>query len=200
MKWPRRLKLAENNYNLYYCKLPSSRSARQESEKPRDFAPGTVLENYYRELVSFLSARLGNRQAAEDVAHDAYTRVLERTGEGEIEHPRAFLYRTALNLVIDGHRRGLLRQVEPLEVLDSDERFFSPAPSHDLELRQRLGLMQRALDELSAPCRDSFLLRKLEGMSHQEISERLGISGSLVEKHIVNAMKHCRLRMRQWDS
>ncbi|MNJ07144.1 putative RNA polymerase sigma factor FecI [compost metagenome] len=161
--------------------------------------PGVVLENYYRELVSFLCARLGNRRAAEDVVHGAYTPALERTGKSDIEHPRAILYRTALNLVIDGHRRGLLRQVEPLEVLATDERFFSPSPSpsRDLELRQRLVLMPRALDELSAPCRDSFLLRKLEGLSHPEIAERLGIFRSLVEKHIVNAMKHCRVGTRQ---
>ena len=162
--------------------------------------PGVVLESYYRELVSFLCARLGNRQAAEDVAHDAYVRVLERTGGNDIEHPRAFLYRTALNLVIDGHRRGLLRQAEPLEVLDTDERFFSPAPSQSMDLNQRLDLMQRALAELSQPCRECFLLRKLDGLSHPQIAERLGISRSLVEKHIVNAMKHCRVRMREWES
>ncbi|MDD1013353.1 sigma-70 family RNA polymerase sigma factor [Pseudomonas rubra] len=158
------------------------------------------MENYYRELVSFLCARLGNRQAAEDVAHDAYIRVLERSSGNDIEHPRAFLYRTALNLVIDGHRRGLLRQAEPLEVLDSDERFFSPALSQSMDLNQRLELMQRALAELSQPCRESFLLRKLDGLSHPQIAERLGISRSLVEKHIVNAMKHCRLRLREWES
>ncbi|MBN0364927.1 RNA polymerase subunit sigma, partial [Pseudomonas aeruginosa] len=28
----------------------------------------------------------------------------------------------------------------------------------------------------------------------------LNISRSLVEKHIVNAMRHCRLRMRAWES
>ena len=156
------------------------------------------MEHYYRELVSFLSARLGSRQAAEDVAHDAYLRVLERTGTQQIEHPRAFLYRTALNLVIDRHRRHLLRQSEPLEVLDLDERWHSPAPTQNMQLDQRLALMQKALDELSQPCRDSFLLRKLEGLSHQQIAEHLGISRSLVEKHIVNAMKHCRLRMREW--
>ncbi|MBF4207719.1 MULTISPECIES: sigma-70 family RNA polymerase sigma factor [Pseudomonas] len=158
------------------------------------------MESYYRELVSFLCARLGNRQAAEDVAHDAYIRVLERTGGNDIEHPRAFLYRTALNLVIDGHRRGLLRQAEPLEVLDTDERFFSPAPSQNMDLNQRLDLMQRALAELSQPCRECFLLRKLDGLSHPQIAERLGVSRSLVEKHIVNAMKHCRVRMREWES
>ncbi|MCY1454885.1 putative RNA polymerase sigma factor FecI [compost metagenome] len=60
--------------------------------------------------------------------------------------------------------------------------------------------MQRALAELSQPCRESFLLRKLDGLSHPQIAERLGISRSVVEKHIVNAMKHCRLRMRDWES
>lgn len=85
---------------------------------------GAVVEHYYRELVSFLSARLGNRQAAEDVAHDAYLRVLERTGGGQIEHPRAFLYRTALNLVIDRHRRHQVRQAESLDALDAEGRLL----------------------------------------------------------------------------
>jgi RNA polymerase sigma-70 factor (ECF subfamily) len=61
-------------------------------------------------------------------------------------------------------------------------------------------MLKRALAELSPLCRDSFMLRKLEGLSHPEIAERLGISRSLVEKHIVNAMKHCRVRLRDWDA
>ncbi|ARB29598.1 sigma-70 family RNA polymerase sigma factor [Pseudomonas tolaasii] len=159
-----------------------------------------MLENYYRELVCFLNARLGNRQVAEDVVHDAYVRVLERSSDTPIEQPRAFLYRTALNLVIDGHRRNALRQVEPLEVLDSEGRFAhcSPHTSHDQGLR--LEMLERALAELPTACRDSFLLRKLDGLSHLQIGERLGISRSVVEKHIVNAMKHCRVRMREWDA
>ena len=158
------------------------------------------MENYYRELVCFLNAKLGNLQVAEDVVHDAYVRVLERSSDTPIEQPRAFLYRTALNLVIDGHRRNALRRVEPLEVLENEERFFSPSPHTGLDHSQRLEMLQRALAELPPLCRDSFMLRKLEGLSHPEIAERLGISRSLVEKHIVNAMKHCRLRVRQWDA
>ena len=157
------------------------------------------MENYYRELVGFLSARLGNAQAAEDVVHDAYVRVLERSGDEPIAQPRAFLYRTALNLVIDGHRRSSLRQAEPLEVLDSEERFYSPSPQLLMDHDQRLAMIQKALAELPAACRECFLMRKIEGLSHPEIAERLGVSRSVVEKHIVNAMKHCRLRIRQWD-
>ncbi len=158
------------------------------------------MEIYYRELVRFLSAKLGDRQVAADVAHDAYLRVMERAGQEQIASPRAFLYRTALNLVIDEHRRNSLRRTENLDVLDQDEQFFSPSPHRSLAQDQRLELLQRALDELPPMCRDAFLLRKLEGLSHDEIAERLSISQSLVEKHIVNAMKHCRVRMKAWDA
>ncbi|SST12503.1 RNA polymerase sigma factor [Acinetobacter baumannii] len=43
-------------------------------------------------------------------------------------------------------------------------------------------------------------MRKLDGLSHSQIAEHLNISRSLVEKHIVNAMKHCRVRMREWEA
>lgn len=157
------------------------------------------METYYRELVRFLSAKLGDRQAAADVAHDAYLRVMERASQERIDSPRAFLYRTALNLVIDEHRRNAVRRSEPLEVLDEEERYHAPSPHSSLAQGQRLDLLQRALDELPALCREAFLLRRLEGLSHGEIATRLGIAQPLVEKHIVNAMRHCRLRMREWD-
>jgi len=157
------------------------------------------VENYYRELVCFLNARLGNRQSAEDVVHDAYLRVLERSSETPIKQPRAFLYRTALNLVIDDHRRNVIRQTEPLDAVDHEEQLFSPSPQATMEHGQRLELMQRALAELPYLCRECFTLRKIDGLSHPQIAERLDISRSVVEKHIVNAMKHCRVRVRQWD-
>ncbi len=104
----------------------------------------------------FLNAKLGNRQVAEDVVHDAYLRVLERSSDTPIEQPRAFLYRTALNLVIDDHRRNALRQVESLDVLDSEERYFTPSPHNSLDHGQRLDMLQRALAELPRLCRESF--------------------------------------------
>lgn len=130
----------------------------------------------------------------------AYLRVLERPSQDDITQPRAFLYRTALNLVTDEHRRNRNRRGEDLIVLDGEGGVHSPSPQHVLLQKERLTLLQRALAELSEPCRQAFTLRKLEGMGHDEISRHLGISKGMVEKHIVNAMKHCRIRMRQWES
>ena len=113
-----------------------------------------MLENYYRELVYFLNAKLGNRQVAEDVVHDAYLRVLERSSDTPIEQPRAFLYRTALNLVIDDHRRNALRQVESLDVLDTVRIDVAATPPLALLVacgRDSDHLLVLVLDELRPP-------------------------------------------------
>jgi len=158
------------------------------------------LDSYYGELVRFLTSTLGDRHLAADVAHDAYLRVLERSSQAEIQQPRAFLYRTAINLTIDLHRRNVARRGESMDALDCEDPHPAASPHQSLYHRQRVALVKRALDELSGVCREAFLLRKLEGLSHPEIAQRLGISRDMVEKHIVNAMKHCRLRMREWES
>ncbi|TWH76033.1 RNA polymerase sigma-70 factor (ECF subfamily) [Azomonas agilis] len=159
------------------------------------------MENYYREIIRYLTAKLGDGHLAADVTQDAFLRILERSSSREdIIQPRAFLYRTALNLVTDEHRRSRHRCREDLNVLDGEEGIQVPSPQHVLLQKERLALLQRALAELSEPCRQAFVLRKLEGLGHVEIAQHLGISKDMVEKHIVNAMKHCRIRMRQWDA
>ncbi|MGH8547062.1 MAG: sigma-70 family RNA polymerase sigma factor, partial [Methylococcales bacterium] len=64
-----------------------------------------------------------------------------------------------------------------------------------LAVRQKLEILDRAVAELPPKCRQVFLLRKVEQLSHAEIAERLGISRSMVEKHLHRAMMHCRDRI-----
>ncbi|MCY1279326.1 putative RNA polymerase sigma factor FecI [compost metagenome] len=157
------------------------------------------MEKYYQQLVRYLTTRLRDRHLAADVAHDAYVRVLEGGRGHALEYPQAYLYRTAVNIAVDVHRRGAVRQSESIEDVEAqaNEQFLSPPDS--LYLRQRAELVERALNELPDNCRKVFLLRKLEGLAHHEIAAQMGISKDMVEKHIVNAMKHCRIRVREME-
>ncbi|SEF96480.1 sigma-70 family RNA polymerase sigma factor [Marinobacterium lutimaris] len=161
------------------------------------------MEHYYNELVGYLTSRLCDRQRAADVAHDAYVRVLESGNLAVLDNPRAFLYRTAINLSIDLYRREKRLPLEPLEIVDTVDRSSLNEPEHpvsQLYQEQKTQLMQRALNELSDNCREAFLLRKLEKLSHAQIAERMQISTSMVQKHIVNAMKHCRIRVQELEA
>lgn len=154
---------------------------------------------YYQELVLYLNRTLGDRQTAADVTQETFLRLLDRKGDEPIEQPRAFLYRTAVNLSIDLHRRTRVRRAEELEILDREGVLDERCPQEEVSRQQQLKLLQRALGELSEPCRHAFVLRKVEGCSHGEIAERMEISRDMVEKHIVNAMKHCRARLKAWS-
>src|SRR5262249_27246716 len=57
----------------------------------------------YADLVKAVTRRLGSRERAEDALHDVYLR-LERNGEINVQRPRAYLVRMALNIATDTWR------------------------------------------------------------------------------------------------
>ena len=59
--------------------------------------------------------------------------------------------------------------------------------------------LDEALHELPGKTRDMLILSRLDGLTHGQIAERLGVSRSLVEKRLVQAVLHCRARIREDD-
>ncbi|MCC5023503.1 MAG: sigma-70 family RNA polymerase sigma factor [Candidatus Synoicihabitans palmerolidicus] len=55
--------------------------------------------------------------------------------------------------------------------------------------RQELALLETAIDHLPPGCRNVLLLRKIELLSHREISQRLGIAISTAEKQHARALR-----------
>lgn len=65
----------------------------------------------YRDLLRFLTRRTGDAERAADLAQDTYVKLaaLGPVG-GEIRNPRAYVYRVAGNLAIDGAGRCCWRR------------------------------------------------------------------------------------------
>jgi RNA polymerase sigma-70 factor (ECF subfamily) len=55
--------------------------------------------------------------------------------------------------------------------------------------RQRLNVMMATLETLPPQVARAFRLHKLEGLSHAETAEVMGVSRSSIEKHISAALK-----------
>lgn len=161
----------------------------------------SVFARYYRELLRFLQGSVQDREMAADLAQESYARVLavQRSGE-PIAEPRAFLYRTARNLVIDQHRRDAVRgQHAPL---DGDDGFEQAAqalagpracePEVAAMSSQTVNALLAAIGELPLRCREAFILHKFDGLAQADIARRMGISVTMVERHIQRGMQACR--------
>jgi RNA polymerase sigma-70 factor (ECF subfamily) len=163
-----------------------------------------VLERYHRELVCFLTRQVRDRDAAADLAQESFVRALDLQAAGKpVLDARALLYRIARNLVIDRHRRAQVRLHDDIDSLAEDQLPTAPQhlqPEEALASQQVIGAYLIAIEALPPRCRQAFVLHVFDGLSHAEIAGQMGISVSMVEKHIVRGMLACKLCARQLAS
>lgn len=154
----------------------------------------------YAQILQFLRKRTDNASDAADMTQDVFTQWLGYQNRAKVEQPRAFLFQVARNLLRDHWRRQQVRQAvhphntehapEPL----SDEK---DDPMAAVQRLQRLAQLKTVLAELSPRRREALMLHRFEGLSQAQIAERMGISVSMVEKHIAFALLHCKQHLQR---
>ena len=146
--------------------------------------------DHYQELIGTWTRKLRSRQQAEDLAHDAFVRVLE-SEQGDVVQPRAYLHQTARNIAVDGYRREDRRQSLEQHALDLTPQ-AGDDPEAFMNALQLADSVERALAELPLNCRKVFVWQKLEGLTQAEIAERMGLSKNMVEKYMIRTLRHLR--------
>jgi RNA polymerase sigma factor (sigma-70 family) len=139
-------------------------------------------------LRRYLARMLGSSAEAEDIAHDAYLRVRPSVENATAQNPDALLYTTARRLALNQLKR---RRIAPISPGAAPDDPASPAPGvvQQVIARQELDRLEAAIARLPEGCRTVLLLRKVEQLSHQEISARLGIAISTIEKQHARALR-----------
>lgn len=143
-------------------------------------------------LVNFLSSKFRDSEAALEVAQEAWIRLMRHDHPAELENPRAFLFQTANNLAIDRVRRSAVEERFALAEGASTATDTEPSAEHTCASHQELERIMGALSALPSPTREAFVLHRFRGLPYQEIAASLGVSTSMVEKHIIRALKQLR--------
>lgn len=148
------------------------------------------------ELRRFLTKRLKCPEAAADLTQETYLRLQQSVTNSPIDNARALAFHIAMNLAVDYQRKAAVRHRYLVdEEIDTVSEIIPSCPEQTMIARQRLEIIKSALDELPPDCRTAFLLHGVEGLKYSEIAERLGISISMVGKHLARAMTHCANRV-----
>lgn len=134
----------------------------------------------------------------QDIVQEAYLKVFVQLRRSEIgdHNPVALLYTTARNLAFSRLRHAKVKARTATAVTVSEElraASASPEKAAHVELRHR-SLMQ-VVNGLPPKCRSVLVLRMIDGLSHRDIAERLGITVSTVEKHLAAGLRICRQQL-----
>ena len=160
--------------------------------------PEFVMELFQEQaapLLKYLTSRFRDREDAADIAQEAWLRMYRLDHPEHLTNPRAFLFQMASNLGIDRARRTNLAQRFNVQERAATEEDTHPSAELSATAQEALVLIGTALNELPENCRRAFILHRGSDMSYPEIARELGVSTSMVEKHIIRALRHLRDRL-----
>ena len=136
-------------------------------------ALGLIHETYYAPIFRYMSFRVGDRETAEDLTSEVFTRLLTalRDRHAPQNTLRGWLYGVAARVVSDYHRKAYRApQTELDESLASDE----PDPSDIVAGKLTQETLQEALQELTEEQRHVLSLRFGSGLPIQDVARTLG--------------------------
>jgi RNA polymerase sigma factor (sigma-70 family) len=163
-----------------------------DPRQPKPLKKAEIVDFYDHaspDLHRLLARKLGNPEEAQEVAHDAFEKLLRQAEHETIRDLRRFFFTMANRMALDVLRRrevqGRFLRAQPV---DDDDLHTGDNPERILIGRERLAAVQRALAVLPGKTRHIFLLHRFEGHTYAEISRQVGVSKKSVEYHMNRAL------------
>jgi len=144
-----------------------------------------LFASLYPSLFRYLQRLTGDADAAEDIAQEAFVRLL--TQDLPEKEARPWLFAVGTNLVRDRARKQERRHrlLQAVPVLPSAA---GPRPDEAIERKEEVELVRSALARL-APRDQQLLLMREEGFSYEEMARAIGVAPSSIGTLIARALK-----------
>jgi RNA polymerase sigma-70 factor (ECF subfamily) len=152
----------------------------------------SLFEQYYDRIARYIAVRVGNRDAAEDMAGEVFLRAVESADSlASRDVPvQAWLFRVAHNLVVDHYRRNARRPVVAID--DAMEIAGATNLANEVELSMEMERVSAVMDQLNAGQQEVIALRFMGGLSSEEAGAAMGRTNGAIRELQRTALKALR--------
>ena len=168
-----------------------------------------LVVRYQRKVYAVALGIVKDPDLAWDVAQEAFVRVHRALPEFEAKSSfSTWLFRITTHLGIDAVRRERasrkdeLDDVAEADVAEAGEGILATAlgndPAENALRRELAGKIREALETLPEKHRTILVLREVEGLSYEELAERLGIHKGTVMSRLFHARKKMQAALRRY--
>ncbi len=140
---------------------------------------GHLHDRYYPELFRYALYRIGDQQAAEDVASDVFVRLIDavKAGRGPAQTVRGWLFGVAGNLIAEHFRRS------PREAGELHEGMAAAGTiAGEVEARMQSAQVARATQTLTREQQDVLSYRFALGYSLEETATAMGKTANTIKQ------------------
>lgn len=150
-------------------------------------------------LRRFLRSRIRNASDIPDLVQEVFLRLWRVPNHASIRAPEAYIFTIARH-VAQQHTLQIAAGAgsENLdEALAQSHATTETDPALEVCAHQCVEELDKVLQQLSPKIQATFLLYRRDGLSMDEISERLGISRPMAKKYLVKALVAFRKRLKE---
>ena len=172
----------------------------QTMDAPARSKVSSTFMEQQRPLKAFISRFVRRPQDIDDIAQETFVRAFLAEQKGDIQHPKAYIYRVARNLAFETLTKKSAQLTSYIE--DScDQSLLQSGEDieHKAIVMEKFDRVKIAIAEMPPQCQRVFIMHKVYGFKYREISQQLGISVSTVEKHMMTGLKKCRQSMKSQE-
>jgi RNA polymerase sigma-70 factor (family 1) len=142
---------------------------------------------YSKDLLRNVYYQVKDKEVAKDITQEVFMIVWRRRESIDPERSiKPYLNVIARNLMIKAFQKRIVDRQFGEELLRNGVNFH-PSPDEAMEYKETLQIINRAIDTLSQQQKTIYQKCRMEGKSHEEIANELGISKATVNNHITTA-------------
>jgi RNA polymerase sigma factor (sigma-70 family) len=180
------------------CSRRVGTAAARDDGTDDDRRLGDLYRRHWAELYGYVRRNFGpGPPDPEDVAQSAFAQFATRPDWRELEHPRAFIFRVAHNLVVDYHRADAVRSRFANERGAESEASDDLSAERVLSAKEQLSVIESALSTMEPRRRAVFVMNRIHELSFAEISRQLRIPETTVKRHVAEALVECMRALRE---
>ena len=152
-------------------------------------------------LRRFLRTRVRNAADIPDIIQEVFLRLLRVPNHETIRQPEAYIFTIARHAA----QQHKLRSASADSFVELDETLSNflpgsePDPVLEISAQQCVAALEEALQGMIPKMRATFLLYRRDGLSMDEISERLGITRPMAKKYLVKALARFRDKLQEME-
>lgn len=161
----------------------------------------TLVGRYEARIVRLVRGMVPESDT-EDVTQEAFLKAYRKLGNFDGRSSfYTWLFRIASNTAMDWRKKERHRRHAPLpEGPEGEDQAPSsePGPQSAVMRRELAARIDAAIEALPDKYHEILVLREIEGLSYEEISERLGMSKGTVESRLFRARERLREKLAPW--
>ncbi|TVR40564.1 MAG: RNA polymerase sigma-70 factor [Bacteroidia bacterium] len=156
-----------------------------------------IFESFYEPLCRYAVQRVYSEEIAEEIVQDIFVKLWIKRKELNVQTSlRAYLYRTALNRIINHKKHKDVQAAHHRHAMATAT--ITAEPSSDVTEKELMMLAAKAVAAMPEKRRRVYELSRKEGLKYAEIADAMGISVKTVEAHLSAALEHMRKHLRDY--